>query len=91
MPAFILISFAMAAVKIWALLTLRQQRWLTRDVAVSAKTKTVGRTGTAATPTAALDEPLDHEPLDAVPADRRELAAVPDTEPADHNPLEGAR
>jgi cellulose synthase/poly-beta-1,6-N-acetylglucosamine synthase-like glycosyltransferase len=91
MPAYILTSFAMAAVKIWALLTIRQQRWLTRDVAISTKTKTVGRTGTAATPTTALDEPLDNEPLDAEPTDRRELAAVPDTEPADHNPREGAR
>ena len=34
MPAFILVSFAMAVVKIWALLTIRTQRWLTRDVAV---------------------------------------------------------
>jgi hyaluronan synthase len=45
MPFFIIASFAMSLTKIWALLTIRQQRWLTRDVAVSAKTKTVGRTG----------------------------------------------
>ena len=33
-PLFILVSFAMALVKIYALLTMRKQRWLTRDVAV---------------------------------------------------------
>jgi hyaluronan synthase len=33
-PVYILVSFAMAVVKIWALLTVRRQRWLTRDVAV---------------------------------------------------------
>jgi hypothetical protein len=91
MPAFILTSFAMATVKIWALLTIRQQRWLTRDVAVSTTTKTVGRTGTAANPTTALDESPDDQPLSAEPTDPRELTAVPDTEPADHNPREGAR
>lgn len=48
MPFFILMSFFMALVKIWALLTIRQQKWLTRDVAVSAKTKAVGRTNVQA-------------------------------------------
>jgi len=33
-PVFVLLSFAMAGVKIWALCTVRQQRWLTRDVQV---------------------------------------------------------
>jgi hypothetical protein len=33
-PPFVLLSFAMAIVKIWALLTIRQQRWLTRQVLV---------------------------------------------------------
>jgi hyaluronan synthase len=33
-PAFILISLLMAAVKFWSLITIRQQRWLTRQVAV---------------------------------------------------------
>jgi cellulose synthase/poly-beta-1,6-N-acetylglucosamine synthase-like glycosyltransferase len=33
-PPFVLLSFAMAVVKILALLTVRQQRWLTRPVAV---------------------------------------------------------
>jgi hypothetical protein len=86
MPAYILTSFAMAAIKITALATIRHQRWLTRDVAISTKTKTANRTNNAATTTG-----LDNEPLDAVPTDRRELAAVPDTEPADHDPREGAR
>ncbi|MDT5042236.1 MAG: hypothetical protein QOE51_3221, partial [Actinoplanes sp.] len=44
MPFFILISFAMAATKVYALLTIRQQRWLTRDVQVSVKTHQVIRT-----------------------------------------------
>jgi hyaluronan synthase len=43
-PIYILMSFATAAVKIYALLTVRTQRWLTRDVRVSARTKTVVRT-----------------------------------------------
>ena len=34
MPVFILVSFAMALVKLWALLTIRKQLWLTREVAV---------------------------------------------------------
>lgn len=34
MPVFILISFAMAVVKLYALLTIRKQKWLTRQVAV---------------------------------------------------------
>ncbi|HVF14962.1 MAG TPA: glycosyltransferase, partial [Acidimicrobiales bacterium] len=34
MPAFVVVSIAMAAVKMWALLTVRKQLWLTRDVAV---------------------------------------------------------
>lgn len=34
LPVFILLSFVMALVKIYALLTIRAQRWLTRDVAV---------------------------------------------------------
>jgi hyaluronan synthase len=44
MPIFILASFAMAATKVYALLTIRQQKWLTRSVAVDAKTGMVGRT-----------------------------------------------
>jgi cellulose synthase/poly-beta-1,6-N-acetylglucosamine synthase-like glycosyltransferase len=46
MPLFILISFTMAVVKIYALLTIRRQRWLTRDVAVIGGKLT--RTGPAA-------------------------------------------
>ncbi len=34
MPAFIMMGFLMAAVKLWALATVRTQRWLTREVAV---------------------------------------------------------
>jgi cellulose synthase/poly-beta-1,6-N-acetylglucosamine synthase-like glycosyltransferase len=34
MPVFIVMSFVMAMVKIYALATIRRQRWLTRDVAV---------------------------------------------------------
>ncbi|HZD17571.1 MAG TPA: glycosyltransferase [Actinomycetota bacterium] len=45
MPIFIVMSFVMALVKIAALLSIRRQRWLTRDVAVSARTRTIVRTG----------------------------------------------
>jgi hyaluronan synthase len=43
-PPFVLLSFAMAVVKIHALITVRRQRWLTRDVAVVGTTvvRTVG-------------------------------------------------
>ena len=34
LPAFVLVSFLMAGIRIQALLTIRTQRWLTRDVAV---------------------------------------------------------
>lgn len=44
MPFFIVMSFLMALVKIAALLTVRRQKWLTRDVAVSAKARQVVRT-----------------------------------------------
>jgi hypothetical protein len=43
-PVFIVMSFAMALVKIAALLTIRKQRWLTRDVEVSATSKRIVRT-----------------------------------------------
>jgi len=33
-PPFVLLTFAMALVKVWALLTIRKQRWLTRPVEV---------------------------------------------------------
>ena len=33
-PAFVAVTWVMAVLKIWALLTVRRQRWLTRDVAV---------------------------------------------------------
>ncbi len=45
-PAFIAVSFLMSLIKIWALLTIRQQLWLTRDVKVSQGQ--VVRTGVAA-------------------------------------------
>jgi hyaluronan synthase len=48
MPLFIGLSFVMAIVKIFALTTIRTQRWLTRDVEVSAKSKQVVRTGDGA-------------------------------------------
>jgi hyaluronan synthase len=47
-PIFIVMSFVMALVKIAALLTIRKQRWLTRDVEVSARSKRVVRTAAAA-------------------------------------------
>jgi cellulose synthase/poly-beta-1,6-N-acetylglucosamine synthase-like glycosyltransferase len=50
-PVYILMSFVMALVKIAALLTIRKQRWLTRDVEVSAKSKRVVRTVEAGTAT----------------------------------------
>jgi hypothetical protein len=40
-------TFVMALVKLAALLTIRQQRWLTRDVEVSARTGRIQRTGGA--------------------------------------------
>lgn len=43
-PPFILLSFVMAIVKIAALLTVRKQRWLTRDVEVAAGSKEIVRT-----------------------------------------------
>ena len=33
-PVFVLVTFVMAVLKLWALLTVRRQRWLTREVAV---------------------------------------------------------
>lgn len=44
MPVYIGMSFVMALVKIYALTTIRTQRWLTRDVEVSARSKQVVRT-----------------------------------------------
>jgi cellulose synthase/poly-beta-1,6-N-acetylglucosamine synthase-like glycosyltransferase len=52
MPVYIGISFVMSMVKLLALLTIRQQRWLTRDVQVSVKTRQVVRT----------QQPADTEP-----------------------------
>ncbi|HZD79556.1 MAG TPA: glycosyltransferase [Actinomycetota bacterium] len=63
MPLFIVTSFVMALVKISALFTIRRQRWLTRDVEVSARTGEVersGRNGSVPSPTsvaAALPPP----------------------------------
>jgi thiol:disulfide interchange protein len=50
MPVYIGISFAMSAVKLAALLSIRRQRWLTRDVRVSAKQRQVVRTIKPAAP-----------------------------------------
>jgi hyaluronan synthase len=44
-PVYIAMSFVMALIKVFALLTVRTQRWLTREVRVSAKHKTIIRTG----------------------------------------------
>jgi len=55
MPFFILISFAMAATKVYALLTIRTQKWLTRDVEVSAKSKSVVRVDEGAEDATAQD------------------------------------
>jgi cellulose synthase/poly-beta-1,6-N-acetylglucosamine synthase-like glycosyltransferase len=65
MPFFIGMSFLMALVKLAALATIRRQRWLTRDVAVSAKSKQVVRTGTAAP---AADDVVTPEPEPAAAA-----------------------
>ncbi len=51
-PVFVAVTFVMAVLKIWALLTVRRQRWLTRDVAVVDGD--VVRTGPAALATRAL-------------------------------------
>ena len=70
MPFFIVMSFFMALVKIWALLTIRQQKWLTRDVAVSAKTGMVGRTNDMADSGTAVDHPaIESAPGGAVAVD----------------------
>jgi hyaluronan synthase len=50
MPVYIGISFAMSGIKIAALLSIRRQRWLTRDVRVSAKQRQVVRTIKTAAP-----------------------------------------
>jgi hyaluronan synthase len=50
-PGYILVSFIMAGIKIYALCTIRKQRWLTRQVQVEGGT--VVRTGTAAAETGA--------------------------------------
>jgi cellulose synthase/poly-beta-1,6-N-acetylglucosamine synthase-like glycosyltransferase len=51
-PVFVAVTFVMAVLKLWALLTVRRQRWLTRDVAVVDGA--VVRTGPAALATRAL-------------------------------------
>jgi cellulose synthase/poly-beta-1,6-N-acetylglucosamine synthase-like glycosyltransferase len=50
MPIYIVVSFALSAVKLSALLSVRRQRWLTRDVQVSAKQRQVVRTVKASEP-----------------------------------------
>ena len=50
MPVYILVSFAMSGVKLGALLSVRRQRWLTRDVQVSVKSRQVVRTVRAGEP-----------------------------------------
>ena len=57
-PLFILVSFAMAIVKIYALLTMRRQRWLTRDVAVidGELQRTFAGAGKVATPAIAKQQ-----------------------------------
>ena len=50
MPVYIGISFVMSAIKIGALLSIRRQRWLTRDVQVSAKQRQVVRSMKTAAP-----------------------------------------
>lgn len=76
MPLFVLLTFVMALVKIFALLTIRKQRWLTRAVEVSAKTKTLRRT-------TALPAVLALMLLVALPArgDATEPKVAPTTEP----------
>jgi len=86
MPFFIVVSFFMSMVKISALFTIRTQRWLTRDVAVSAKTKTVGRTNGAGAMEAlprALPEVTEASP---VAITTTSLEAGPPVESADHEP-----
>jgi hypothetical protein len=59
-PAYLVFSWAMALIKIHALLTIRKQRWLTRQVAV--ENGEVVRTSAAAKNAAATADPLT-EPL----------------------------
>lgn len=51
-PVFVLVSFLVAMTKIYALLTVRRQRWLTRDVAVVDGV--LQRTGATASPAPAM-------------------------------------
>lgn len=57
-PAFVLVSFAVAFVKIYALFTIRTQRWLTRDVAVDDEGQIV-RTGDDNERATDVDEVID--------------------------------
>jgi cellulose synthase/poly-beta-1,6-N-acetylglucosamine synthase-like glycosyltransferase len=50
MPVYIVVSYAMSVVKLAALLSIRRQRWLTRDVHVSVRQRQVVRTVKAAAP-----------------------------------------
>jgi glycosyltransferase involved in cell wall biosynthesis len=74
MPLFIPLTFVMAIVKIYALATIRKQRWLTRDVEVSAKSKQVVRTidagdgDTQAEPEHEREREREREPVFAGPA-----------------------
>ena len=52
-PVFVAVTFVMAVLKIWALVTVREQRWLTRDVAVVDGA--VVRTGRPASQAPALE------------------------------------
>jgi hyaluronan synthase len=76
MPFFILISFAMAATKVYALLTIRTQKWLTRDVEVSAKSKSVVRVDEGAEDASAQDN------SDASSPGSTNGAAVPSDDPS---------
>jgi hyaluronan synthase len=65
-PVFVLVTFVMAVLKLWALATVRRQRWLTRDVAVvGGQVVRTGR-GPADVPAdVPVDVPVD-VPLDVV-------------------------
>ena len=84
-PPFVLLTFAMAIVKIAALLTVRKQRWLTRDVEVVdghvVRTNEPVLAGASGGGTALLDPPARRDPFNRIgrpdPLDRSDRSGEP--------------
>jgi cellulose synthase/poly-beta-1,6-N-acetylglucosamine synthase-like glycosyltransferase len=77
-PAYLVFSWVMAIIKIHALLTIRKQRWLTRQVAVEngAVVRTAGAGAGAGADAEVTTEPMRHR-LPARPTAPRAPASVP--------------